>query len=241
MKKKINILILDSGIPNHSDIINIDYENSRNFTNEIIDDIYDHQKNITGIISSNKIGVSKNTNIIVGKIFEDSSKGILNYLLEGLVYGNKINPDIINISFGYLESSLCKKNLIIHDKIKNLIKILYDKNIPVVCSAGNNNNNMYYPAAFSNTISVGIYYNYFKKSDYNCNIEYFVTTSKKQDYIISKGSSLATAYLTGIISNFIQENSNYTIEKIKKYITNNNKLIDLKYNNKLNDLNIMII
>jgi len=230
MKNKINILVLDSGIPNHSDIVNIDYKNSMNFTHELINDIYDHQTNVIGIISSNKIGISKNTNIIVGKILDKSSSGILNSLLEALLYGNKINPDLINISVGYSKSALNEYNIDIHLKIKNLIKILYDKNIPVVCAAGNNNENMYYPAAFKTTISVGIYYNYFKNIDYNCNIEYFVTTSKKNDYIISKGSSLATAYLTGILANFIQDNNVYTIQEIKEYINVNRELFNINYN-----------
>jgi hypothetical protein len=239
MTNKIIILILDSGFPNHRDISDIIKNKSINFFSseyhnlfkdkkypykgniikydiESIDDLYDHQTNIIGIINSKKIGISKNSNIIVGKILNKHGFGTMDQILKGLEYANEINPNIVNISTGYgLNEKTSQPEILLHNKIKSEITKLFKKNIIVICACGNNNKEMFYPAKFTETISVSIYYNPFPEADYICNIEHFVTTSKNIDYDIKKGSSFATAYITGILSNYIYNKLSINLNKIK--------------------------
>jgi subtilisin family serine protease len=248
----MKILILDSGLPDHIDIPITNkfknffseeyldlFQNEKyfvpdkgeiNYEIEPIDDFFDHQTNMTGIICSNKIGFCKNVDIYVGKILNKYGYGTLKQILEGLKYANEINPNIINISTGYdLKSINNKNNLTIHNLIKKEIDILCSKNIAIICAAGNKNKNMFYPANFQNTISASIYYNSFKNSDYICKVEHFITLSKKKDYTIKKGSSSAAAYLTSLVANYLIENPKSNINKIKNYIKYNNNKFFNKY------------
>lgn len=138
----IIVAVIDSGIDsNHKDLKNqiiqgYDFVSNDKDTN----DNYGHGTHIAGIIasqSSAKIMPVKFTNGKIGKI-SDLAKAI------NFAVNNKAN--VINLSLAINENSALLKNSVDY-AVKN--------NIYVVAAAGNyNTSEKYYPAAYSNVISV---------------------------------------------------------------------------------------
>ena len=254
------ILILDSGLPTNNELTdNVIYDKTLNlfetpyyekyimsipyihknkrflYEKENNKDQYDHQTNIISIISSKLLGVSPESKIICCKILNKHGKGPITLILEGLIYANKINPDIVNISTGYTLHNITKSDEYrTHDRIYEEIIKLYKKNIPVICSRKKEEHSSFYPADFNETISV---------SDDNSNTDFtsdyvyektsFFVHTNRNDYKIKSGSSFMTAFITGIISNYITyskiNNSIVNIKTIKKELVKNIKWIPELY------------
>lgn len=253
------ILVLDSGVPNISDLrekILLDktinffkspyyekycYNKSYVFKKKIYkfekeddNDNYDHQTNIHSIISSSYLGTSINSKIICGKIINKHGKAPLELILEGLIYANIIKPDIVNISNGYSIEDLGKSNEYrIHDMIQNEIIKLNQNNIIVVASKKNIDVG-FYPADFKEVISVIEYKKH--KSNYG-DVVYnklnFVVNTNYKSFNIKSGSSFMTAFISGIISNYIttikREGNKVDINYIKKMLSQEDNQLDKLY------------
>ena len=249
--EKSKILVLDSGIPTNNSLLkNIVFEKSVNFFDspyfEKYDeniqyfydnkrfsyekedefDHYDHQTNIVSVITSNFLGISPKSKIICGKILNKHGKGPIITILEGLIYANKINPDIVNISTGYSLSEISRsQDYHIHDRINEEIVKLYEKNILVICSKKKSEVG-FYPADFKETISVSENNNdNYNTSDYIYEKTNFLLQTNKNGLKIDKGSSFMTAFIAGVLSNYITflkiNKRNVNIEKIKRLIKKN--------------------
>jgi len=217
--KKINgdystILILDSGVPINDNLNhNLKKEKTINFSdsnNEI--DFFNHQTNISTLISSKLLGLSSKSEIICGKILNNNGTGSIKNILDGLNYANKINPDIINISTGYLKPNIDTniEDYQIHLEIEKIIKMISKKNILIVCSKKNNIDN-FFPADFEHTISIG---EKLSNSDIKFKSLNFLVHHSKEDLKIKSGSSCMTAFIAAILSNYIS------------YLKNNKLIID---------------
>jgi len=257
--KLSTILILDSGIPENVDLDKkIDYKNSKNlfespyfekyclnknylfndkkkkYTTESKIDIYDHETNILSVICSDYLGTSPESNIISCKIINKHGKAPIGFILEGLIYANKINPDIINISNGYSLKDITKsQDYQIHDRINEEIIKLYNKNILIVCSKKEYYGG-FYPADFNQTISV-IEFNKNKENigDIIYEKKKFFVNSKKNEFTIKSGSSLMTGFISGILSNYITylklNNKEINVKKIKKELIKNKEFLSQLY------------
>jgi hypothetical protein len=249
--KLSTILILDSGIPENIELKKkIDYKNSKNlfespyfekycldknylfndkkkkYTQESEIDFYDHETNILSVISSDYLGTSPESKIISCKILNKHGKAPIGFILEGLIYANKINPDIVNISSGYsLRDITRSQDYQIHDRINEEVIKLYNKNILIVCSKKEYDSG-FYPADFNQTISV-IEFNKGKENigDIIYDKKNFFVNSKKNEFTIKSGSSLMTGFISGILSNYItylkSNNKEINVKKIKKELIKN--------------------
>ena len=253
------ILILDSGIPENKELREkINLNKSFNFYSlpffekhcknknylfkdkkykyefELEVDYFDHQTNIMSVISSDYLGISPKSKIISGKILNKHGMAPLEYILEGLIYANRLNPDIVNISNGYSLNDIKRsKDYMIHDLINEEIIKLYKKNIIVVC-AKKNWDTGFYPADFEETISV-LEIDELKENiaDFTYEKLKFIVDSGKNSFDIKSGSSLMTGFISGVISNYVTylkyNDKEIDVFKIKKELIKNKEKLKKIY------------
>lgn len=213
MGEGINIAVIDSGC----DIEHIDLKHRivgvRNFTDEdkknpnIVIDRVGHGTHVTGIIASEGkngiIGIAPKANIYVLKAIDKTGTGKLSWIINAIYYAIEKKVDIISMSLGMSSNN---------DKLQKAVREAVNKNISVVCAAGNEgdgNANEYqysYPAAYVEVISVGAV-------DKKGNPAYFsnanlvvdlvapgveiISTYPNNSYASLSGTSMATPYVSG--------------------------------------------
>jgi minor extracellular protease Epr len=221
------VAVLDSGIDSHKDLDdNINYELAFDaINNSDIKDATGHGTGVAGVVAANDcgfgiVGVAPRSKVIPIKILgNNNSVPSMSCIERAFEYVLKIKPDVVNMSFGGRSplSPLCEKYL--HE--------MREKNIVVVCAAGNHGENFdCYPAKYSNTISVTSYNknrnisNFSSRSssaDFALPGESILTTHLGNKYATVNGTSYSSPFLAGILS--------IIISKLKK----NNKSFNLEY------------
>ena len=202
----IKILVIDTGHPFHEDTDGNTKIGENFIANEAVEDFNGHQSHCTGIIcaKNNKfgmVGVAPKSTCISAKALNKYGSGTMKSLGEALEYAVKTKPDIVSMSLGAPQS---------FPYIHQLIKKLYNLNIPVVCAAGNSGNaGVNFPAKYEETISVAAY-------DINGNIAGFSSKGPQVDwaapgvniystflnnaYARLSGTSMACPFVVGIIA-----------------------------------------
>ncbi|WP_433917276.1 S8 family peptidase [Bacillus altitudinis] len=205
--KKIKVAVIDSGIfSEHEDLQGkvVESFNAINATDNIVDD-YGHGTNIAGILTANQnsigmIGVSQDIELFDVKVLNSEGKGEIDDILRGLMWAYEKEVDIINISFGF------SKNYI---ELEETINTLTSEGIIVIASAGNRlGQEVDFPAKYPNVISVGSM-NETGEVDVLSSlgkIDVFgpgtniYTTNKDGTYETVRGTSFATAFITGAVA-----------------------------------------
>ncbi len=233
----VTVMVCDTGVSEHEDLNeNILFEQSKSFVEgEDVKDLRGHGTSVAGVIAAKDsgfgiIGVSPRAKIIPVKVLSDS--GLLkthNALENALEYAKDIKPDIINMSLGGPRPQ--------SDHFHNLVKELYNLNIPIICAMGNSGDkHSCFPAEYLETIGVTSYKkdrgisNFSSRSnnaDFAFPGENILTTSLNNQYSIVNGTSFAAPFLAGIIAIIIGEykkqNKPYTIENIKNILIQSSK------------------
>ena len=180
----VTVLVIDTGMPQHSDIGSNAIE-GENFIPE--EDIYDyngHQTHCVGIIAAQNneegfVGVAPRAKCICVKALNKNGSGSYNQIVDALKWAKTIKPDIISMSLGGKNPSAAMHKIIIE---------LYEMNIPVVCAAGNSGaSGVGFPAAFPETIAVGAFDKYGK-------IAYFSSRGPEVDWA-APGANIYSTYL----------------------------------------------
>lgn len=214
--KGINIAVIDSGCDIEHENLKDCIVGVRNFTDEdnknpdIVIDRVGHGTHVTGIIVSNGrngvVGVAPNANIYVLKAINRSGSGKLSWVINAIYYAIQKNVDIISMSLGMSVNN---------DKLQKAVTEAVNKNISVVCAAGNegygnaDDFEYSYPAAYVDVISVGAV-------DKKANPAYFsnanlvvdvvapgveiISTYPNNGYASLSGTSMATPYVSGSIA-----------------------------------------
>lgn len=217
--KNVKMAIIDSGYPTHpilkkpSEIISF-CDNSNTYK-----DKFGHSSLVSGIILSNNkksiVGVAPKTRVYYSKAVNDDGSCNFNTLLASILWAITKKVDIIMLALG---SQIHYP--ILHDAIK---KAFYN-NICVIASSGNNTKNeqIDYPAKYPEVFSVGAKtrspkYNEILEKQSSLVIEKssMLTTYLDDKYVKASGSSIATAFISGITSLMLE---NY--KKQKKEYTN---------------------
>lgn len=194
----MKIAIIDSGCFNHIHL----RENlilGKNFTTEgnsqNVDDNFGHGTHVAGIIHS----IIPEAQLLIVKVLDRYGKGNIEDVTEGIYYAIEKNVDIINISISFEDED---------KEMEEAIQFAKDKNIPVICAAGNNNV-IDYPAQYG--ISVGSIDNKGNISDFSTSKatlyamgEDVESTYLNDSYEILSGTSMATAKVTGYIAREIK-------------------------------------
>ena len=198
-----------------SDIYFKDFINCKNFP-------YDdngHGTAVCGIIAGdgrisngNFTGINSNANIIMLKVINKQGRFILTDLIDALSW---IEENYISMQIKIITLSLGYDSKYINDPIKKKIKSLYNKNIIIITSSGNNINEITAPGEMNEVLTVGntkIKWNNIEKPDINIPYKQIVTLSNKTNFIFYdmytkvSGSSFAAAIVAGEAYKLLTQN-----------------------------------
>ncbi|AVK95782.1 S8 family peptidase [Lysinibacillus sphaericus] len=203
----VKIAILDSGINSNLDILEGKVKETYNAINknsETLDEL-GHGTMIASIIaaeenSHNIIGVNPDAELYDVQVLNSKGSGQIENVIDGIHWSIDKKVDIINLSFGF------KKD---EPMLKEAIHLALSNDILVVASAGNTLGlYTHYPAMYEGVYSISAIdkdlnrYNLAAKGkiDYVAPGVDIPVYNQNGDTIIQSGTSLATAYATGIIS-----------------------------------------
>lgn len=231
---KVKVAILDSGINReHEDLKGkvVEEFNAINPTQPPYD-TYGHGTAIAGIIaaSDNEIGirgVSPNVEIYSVKVLDDKGRGKVRDLVRGIRWCIDNRVQVMNISFGMSSDN---------SELRKAIETAINSGIIVVAAAGNNyGGKTDYPANYKDVISVTAVNSNYKmtsfsargKVDFSAPGVDILTTSSNGGYGMYSGTSLAAAYVTGIVAIILEEPEKFGISKLKKNKKFSSEMIDI--------------
>lgn len=222
-QQKVKIAVLDSGIDkNHIDLAGkvVKEFNAISSKTKVIDDL-GHGTAIAGIITANDndlglIGVAPNVELYSVKILDENGNGKVESLIKAVEWSIENNVQIINMSFGITKDDM---------NLKKVINKALDEEIVIISAAGNNyGGNVDYPAAYEGVISVTAVDQNLKVADFSSkgkidfsapgvDIPILVPNNK---YSFSEGTSLASAYVTGIVALVLNNERLFKIKDTEK-------------------------
>ncbi len=213
----IKIAVIDSGCDINHDSIKDNIIGVRNFTDEdrknqnIVIDRVGHGTHVIGTIAAKGqnntvVGVAPGVGIYVLKAIDRTGSGKLSWVVNAINYAVKLKVDIISMSLGMSQSN---------DKLERAIKEAINKDILVVCAAGNDgdgNSESFeysYPAAYPDVISVGaVDKNGVPASFSNSNLAIdllapgvnILSTFPNNQFAILSGTSMAAPHVSGSLA-----------------------------------------
>jgi subtilisin family serine protease len=208
--REITVAILDSGIDTaHEDLVG-KVTGSVNFTDSQTElDVQGHGTHIAGIIAANInngigiAGIAKDVKLLNVKVVEDKGTVWPSNVAKGIIWAVDHGAQVINMSFTISSDT---KNL------ADAVKYAADHHVVMFAAAGNRINSRTYPAAYPEVIAVaalnsdGTIWSGSINSDkvdvYAPGAEIYSTTPGNK-YEFKSGSSMATAYASGMAVNVL--------------------------------------
>ncbi|MEK4198116.1 S8 family serine peptidase [Cytobacillus sp. FSL K6-0265] len=217
----MKIAILDSGIHKSHEDLQGKVLKEYNVINpgQPIEDDYGHGTAVAGVITANDnnvgiVGVVQDVELYDVKVLNSEGKGNIEDLISAIEWCKKEQVDIINISFGFQAEN---------EELEKVIEEAVSQGIIIIAAAGNNYGlNTDYPAKYDNVVSVTAVdkaMNISKSHSAKGKVDYampgvsILTTSKDGGYAIHSGTSMATAYMTGAISDSLKNDDRYSMEE----------------------------
>jgi major intracellular serine protease len=190
----MTIAVLDTGCDiTHPDLAGR-ITGTRNFTSddggavENVTDYNGHGTHVAGTIAAIEngqgvVGVAPEANLLVVKVLAgEGGSGKYDWIVEGIQYAIDQGVDIISMSLGGPTD---------YPPLHEVIQQAVDKNIPVVCAAGNEGDEnaetdeFSYPACYNEVISVGAI-------DFDRNSSYFTNSNNEVDLVAPGEKILST-------------------------------------------------
>jgi len=208
--KNVKIALLDSGTPHHKDI-KVKGESVNLCGSKDDKDKYGHSTMINGIICANNnkglVGISPNSEILNIKVIDNKGNANFNSIVSGVLWAIVKKVDIICLPLGSQYDYS-----VLHDVIIKAHK----ENILIIASAGNKIKNkkskVEYPANYNKCFSVcslnrlkRINNIISEKVDFTFPYSSYYTTYLDNKYVEAGGSSISTAFITGIVSILIEK------------------------------------
>ena len=123
-----------------------------NDDNDPTDD-HGHGTNVTGILGANGnnnlgyAGVDWNSKLMICKVINENNFGFYSWWIDAIYYAVNNGANVINMSLGGSSISLA---------MREAVDYAFDNGVTIVASMMNEDNNVvFYPAAYQNTIAVG--------------------------------------------------------------------------------------
>ena len=197
--KGIKIAILDTGCDkNHPDLKDR-VIGGQNFTNDdggdpdIFNDYNGHGTHVAGTIAASKndngvIGVAPEADLLILKVLGEDGTGNFEWITKAINYAIEEKVHIISMS---LSSPSPEEST--HEAIKRAV----EKNILVICAAGNGGDNnpvteeLGYPGAYNEVISVGAI-------GFSGQFSNFTNTNKEVD-LVAPGEGILSCYPSSLV------------------------------------------
>lgn len=212
--KKIKVAILDSGInKNHKDL---EGKVVKEFSS--IGSSFSYEDNLghgTAIANDNKfgvIGVTQSVEVYSAKVIKDDGKIDKKDFIKGLEWAITQNVDVINLSLGFQSD---------FPELRSLIADALNKGIILIAASGNTYGlNAQLPARYDDVISVGMIneekestkFSAIGKIDFVGPGENILSLNNIGGYSYNEGSSYSTAYVTGVVAEYLSR-QNLTKDK----------------------------
>ncbi|MDE5778624.1 MAG: S8 family peptidase, partial [Lachnospiraceae bacterium] len=230
--KNVTVAVLDSGLAPHPDI-----HPSRIFAfKDLVSgktmyyDDFSHGTHVTGIISSSRIGIAPECNIVSVKVLDKHGNTSSDTLIEGikwiLSYRQEYDIQIVNISIG----GNCDKLGGESHRINFWVSKLWDTGITVCCSAGNGGprpGTITAPGSCSCVITVGSsdgsrfssagpLLPYITKPELVAPGNGIISLKPNGGYTIKSGTSMSVPFISCACALLLQASPFQTNEKIKE-------------------------
>ncbi|KON88483.1 serine protease [Sporosarcina globispora] len=195
--KGIKIAVLDTGCDiSHPDLKDR-ITGGRNFTDDdnsdpgIFKDYNGHGTHVAGTIAAHEndagvIGVAPEADLLIVKVLNKNGSGQYEWIINGLHYAIEQNADIISMSLGGPADV---------PELHDAIKAAVNKNILVVCAAGNegdgddSTDEFAYPGCYNEVISVGAINLERDSSEF--------TNSNNEIDLVAPGEGILSTFLNG--------------------------------------------
>ncbi|KAF0817510.1 MULTISPECIES: S8 family peptidase [unclassified Cytobacillus] len=227
--KGIKVAVLDTGC----DISHPDLKDrvvgGRNFTDDdnsdpnSFKDYNGHGTHVAGTIAAHEndagvIGVAPEADLLIVKVLNKDGSGQYEWIINGIHYAIEQNADIISMSLGGPADV---------PELHDAIKAAVDKNILVVCAAGNegdgddSTDEFAYPGCYNEVISVGAvnlkrdsseFTNSHNEIDLVAPGEGILSTFLDGKYATLSGTSMAAPHVSGALA-LIKEFANKQFER----------------------------
>jgi major intracellular serine protease len=227
--KGIKVAVLDTGC----DISHPDLKDrvvgGRNFTDDdnsdpnSFRDYNGHGTHVAGTIAAHEndagvIGVAPEADLLIVKVLNKEGSGQYEWIINGIHYAIEQNADIISMSLGGPADV---------PELHDAIKAAVDKNILVVCAAGNegdgddSTDEFAYPGCYNEVISVGAvnlkrdsseFTNSHNEIDLVAPGEGILSTFLNGKYATLSGTSMAAPHVSGALA-LIKEFANRQFER----------------------------
>lgn len=211
--KGVKIAVLDTaGDTNHSDLVP-NVKKGANFTSYPDYDAAQHGTHCAGIIAAlnndiGVVGVAPEAEVYLVKVLGDNGSGSFEGIAKGIDWCIENKIDIISMSLGSNYNA---------PEMEAAVNKAYEKNITMVCAAGNDSRDVDFPGAYEKTIAVG-------SIDKDKNISYFSSPGQEVDiaapggkirstipddrYAEFSGTSMATPFVVGVLALMISKHRN---------------------------------
>lgn len=195
--KGIKVAVLDTGCETTHPDLKDQIIGGRNFTDDdrsnpdIYTDYNGHGTHVAGTIAANEnddgvIGVAPEAGLLIVKVLNKAGSGKYEWIIKGIQYAIDQEVDIISMSLGGPADV---------PELHEVIKAAVEKNILVVCAAGNegdgddSTNEFAYPGAYNEVISVGAVNLERGSSEF--------TNSNNEVDVVAPGERITSTYLNG--------------------------------------------
>ena len=212
----VKVAVLDTGVGNHDDLKN-NILPGYNFivTDSLPLDKAKHGTHVTGIICAENnglgvIGVAPKSKVIPIKVLDDEGSGDMLNVCKGILWAADNGADIISMSLG------CPDPI---DEVRDAIRTVTARGIPVFCAAGNANlKKLFYPAGYKETISIAAVDRDFKKAEFSNvaeNLDFFapgkdiLSTIPGNKYGVMSGTSMSCPFAASIAALMLSYSRNH--------------------------------
>ncbi len=238
--KEVTIAIMDSGLAPHKEIENKRILTFEDFVSDrkILYDDYSHGTHVAGIAAAKKIGIAPDCNLVILKVLDNRGNSETDLLIHAIkwILSHHImyNIRIVNISIGGNSEELRHEN----NRLNVWIKKLWDQDIIVCCSAGNNGptpGSISAPGNCREVITVGSYDGqhfssagplrpYITKPELVAPGYHILSLKPNEGYTVKSGTSMSVPFISGYCALLLQIRPHFSNDEVKMH------LMDSAYN-----------